>query len=198
VVAAALVALQAGCMSMAAFQTGRTLPKGDYQYAIGGGSFAGGDGNSAFFLEGVARYGLFENVDIGARFALPGWTGIDAKYQVFANDKFALAAGMALGGIEMEMSFGDAGKAKVTIFDVVVPVYASYNVGPALALYAVPKFVARFMSGDVSQTSEQLVGGTGGIKLGDGSGLYLEATYMQRLQAGQGDMQYDVAYFWSW
>lgn len=188
--------LASGCMSMASLQTARTLPKGEYQVSVGTGSMdlAGGQ-MSGFLLEATARYGLVENVDVGVRTGL-GWSGIDAKWQAYADPRAAVAVGLALGGLQGTLTVNGE-ETKLNIVDVVLPVYGSFDLTQWFTVYAVPKGVFRYEGGTGGGGTNQLFGGTGGVKLGSTSGLFVEATYLYGIAADSSSFQWNVSYFYN-
>jgi hypothetical protein len=90
-------------------------------------------------------------------------------------------------------------QSKSQLVDVMVPVYASYDVAKPFSIYVSPKYVARFtQSTDQGMTSShigQLVGGSGGVKLGDGMGLFLEASYLKDVTSSFHAIQVSGALF---
>jgi hypothetical protein len=70
------------------------------------------------------------------------------------------------------------------LIDTIVPVYASYDLAKAFAVYTSPKYVLRYAKSidDMGQTStgfNHLVGATAGVRVGNKWGLFLETSYLK-------------------
>lgn len=74
-----LLFLFTSCIPYSTLQTPETLPEGKFE--LNGG--AGWVGETAFALEVGSRYGLFDKVDMGLKFALPGILLLDGKYKFY-------------------------------------------------------------------------------------------------------------------
>jgi hypothetical protein len=182
-----------GCASMSTMQTARTTNKGEFG---GGGGMGyvntkiplGTDtaGNTtsinlkAPFMEGSARYGITDNLDLGVKLTIIGTATMDAKYQ-FIGDKtslFAASAGFGLG--YLSISSGDS---KSNVYDIMVPFYASVHPAEWFAVYVSPKYVLRLNSYTENAKSgfsnSHWYGGTGGLKFGKKTSFMIEYSYFR-------------------
>jgi hypothetical protein len=136
------------------------------------------------YMELGYRRGIVDNVEVGAKYTLPGTAGIDGKYQFLDAGKFALAAGVGVGYFKLSSEDTNGMEASTTVIDTIVPLYASYDVAKAFALYTAPKYVMRYgksvdFDGMSSSGLDHLVGATVGTRLGNNWGLFLETSYLQ-------------------
>jgi hypothetical protein len=81
-----------------------------------------------------------------------------------------------------------------------VPVYASYDLAKAFAVYASPKYVLRYAKSidEMAMTSSgmnHLVGGTLGTKLGNGFGMFLDASYLKSVSSDFDSFQVNGSFF---
>ncbi|MFU8804962.1 MAG: hypothetical protein ACNA8W_14210 [Bradymonadaceae bacterium] len=192
----ALVALTGtGCMNMSTLQTARALEAGESRILVGGGYFTSPEVNDAAedvsgtdvtlsfpYLEAGYRRGIIPNLEAGAKLTIPGSIGLDAKYQFVDAGGFALATGGGLSYLSLTSGTGE-NEVSSTVIDLIVPVYASYDVGEYLSLYSAPKYILRMGSSTNSDgmSMGHLAGGSGGIRLGNRAGVFLEGTYMMDL-----------------
>jgi len=211
-VVAALCAV--GCVNVSTLQTARVLPPGDQMIVVGGGTstFAvapadvtleNGGLKTTYVGEVLWRIGVLDGLDVGAHVTMPGTSSVDAKYQFMDMGPLAVAAGLSIGGLQITSSGSTTDakgnttttESKFTIVDVLVPVYVSYDFMEALTGYISPKFLVRNMSGSGTFL---FAGGTGGIKVGDGIGLMLEASYLKGINDGANDSrQINAGIYWS-
>ena len=190
----------AGCVSMSSLQTARTTPIGTTQQSVGGGVYNSKmdigttkSETSLPYLEYSYRHGFTNDFDAGFKITFIGAYAADGKYQIYTNDKFAFSAGAGLGYMSYKVS-GGAEDQEVKFLDVMLPLYLSYDFTPSFTLYTSPKYIARNISG-TKTGSEGITGLTVGTKIGEKSGVFLEATMIK----GKGDTaitQYNVSYFW--
>jgi hypothetical protein len=214
-----------GCVNVSTLQTARTLPPGDQQVAVGGGMATfpelTNQGEVAalfdtmYFGEVDWRIGLYDFLDAGVHVTFPGTSGGDVKYQFLDEGGLAMATGLSLGAIQISSTTSsedttngatdesgtsvttETSDPKLTIIDVILPLYVSFHVDEALALYASPKYLLRAFIGD-STAVAHYAGGTLGVQLGDSVGLMAEASYLKGLSDSATDtLQYNVAFFWS-
>lgn len=192
-----LLVVVTGCVNMSTLQTAKTLAPNKQQILVGGGYYASPQLDKAAssstgtdtqlklpYMELGYRRGVIEHLDLGAKVTVPGTAGVDAKYQLVDGGKFAVAAG--LGAYYLSIESGDGmDKTSSKVVDLIVPVYVSYDIASPLAVYASPKYALRIAQSQDSMGSSsglgQLVGATGGLRLGSRAGLYLETTYMRDL-----------------
>lgn len=189
-----------GCVSMSSLQTARTLKDGESRQTFGGGVFNSKSkiGTLEFesnlpYVEYSYRRGFGENFDAGLKLTLIGAYAADAKYQVYAAEKFAMSVGAGLGYMSYETKSGDV-ESKVNYIDVILPVYFSYDFTPGFSLYAAPKYVHRSASGDATG-SDSIVGAAVGTKIGEKSGVFIEAA-MVKGKDENSITQYNISYFW--
>ena len=185
IIAIAVVFLS-GCASMSSLQTARTTDKGKLGYGFGAGvvkselPLEGVDtiDIGAPFLELSARYGIKDNLDVGAKITLIGTSVIDAKYQFLGDkeSKITGSAGLGLGYLSMT-----SGETESKIFDIMLPMYFSYHPTDWLAFYANPKYVLRLNSysndTDSGSSNSHWYGVSTGIRLGKRVGFLLEYSY---------------------
>ena len=218
---AVLAALAGGCVNASTLQTARVLPPGDMMVLAGGGITkplgGGGDAltkvmGSLPYGEVAARYGFIDGLDVGARVTLLGTGSLDAKYQFLDRGPLALATGLQFGyltissGSSEDTSGTGTGtssepaaetKKESGIIDLVIPVYASYDLGTHLAVYASPRYLLRYISTPTTGSAAHLAGTSAGIRLGDGAGLFLETTFLQDFSNSVSFLQVNAAIYWS-
>ena len=199
----ALSALTTACVNSSTLQTAKALDPGRQRILVGGGYYASPDINEDAssatgtetslalpYMELGYRRGLVDKVEAGVKYTLPGTAAIDGKYQFLDAGDFALAAGASVGYFKISSEAGDS-KSSSTVIDTIVPVYASYDVAKAFALYTSPKYVMRYaknessdaMMSESSSGLNHLVGATVGTRLGNRWGLFLETTYLKSVSS---------------
>jgi hypothetical protein len=185
-------------------QTAKALDPGRQRILVGGGYYAspdlnedasaatGSDTSIALpYMELGYRRGLIDKLEAGVKYTIPGTAAIDGKYQFLDAGDFALAAGASVGYFKLTSESGDS-KSSSTVIDTIVPVYASYDLAKAFALYTSPKYVLRYaknestdgmMMNESSSGLNHLVGATVGARLGNRWGLFLETTYLKSVSS---------------
>ena len=189
-----------GCVSMSSLQTARTLAKDTSQNSIGGGVYKSKTNvgtekveTNLPYLEYSYRRGFTDNLDAGLKLTFIGAYSADTKYQIYTNDKFAFSAGAGLGYMSYKVSAG-AEDQEVKFLDLMLPVYLSYDFTPGFTLYTSPKYIMRKITGSTT-SNEGITGLTVGTKIGEKSGVFVEATVIK----GKDDTamtQYNISYFW--
>ncbi len=192
----AFSALTTACVNSSTLQTAKALDPGHQRVLVGGGFYSSPDINADAsdatdsevtlampYMELGYRRGIVDKVEIGAKVTVPGTAGIDGKYQFLDAGKFALAAGVGVGYLKLT-SGSEGMETSSTIVDTTVPLYASYDVAKAFALYTAPKYVLRYTSskddmGASASGLNHLVGATVGTRLGNRWGLFLETSYLK-------------------
>ena len=193
-------ALTTACVNSSTLQTAKALDPGSQRVLIGGGFYSspsidadaseasGSDVSLAMpYMELGYRRGIVDKVELGAKVTVPGTAGIDGKYELLNNGKLALAAG--LGGGYLKLSSGSEGmETSTTLIDTIVPVYASYDLAKAFAVYTSPKYVLRYAKsvdemGESSSGLNHLVGATVGARVGNRFGLFLETSYLKSVSS---------------
>lgn len=208
----AFSALTTACVNSSTLQTAKALDPGRGRVLVGGGFYTSPDINADAseasstdvtlalpYMELGYRRGLIDNLELGAKVTVPGTAGIDGKYQFLDAGKFALATGVGVGYLKLT-SGSEGMESKSTIVDTTVPVYASYDVAKAFALYTAPKYVLRYASstdsaGMSSSGLDHLVGATVGTRLGNRWGLFLESSYLQSVTSEFGAFQVNGSIF---
>ncbi|MGL1903646.1 MAG: hypothetical protein OCC49_16030 [Fibrobacterales bacterium] len=190
---------------MSSLQTAKTLDPGKGRLIAGGGYYTSPEINEivdslttseelAFpYLEIAYRRGIVENFDMGLKLTLIGTMFLDGKYQLIDSESYAIATGAGVGYVSIESGSGDF-KTKTDIYDIQVPVYASYHLGDYVAVYATPKYNLRIFGGDGSGASS-MVGSTAGLKIGKDAGIFVEATYMTDVSDDFSLMQFNGSVF---
>jgi hypothetical protein len=202
----------AACVNSSTLQTAKALDPGKQRILIGGGYYAspsldadasestGEDVSLALpYMEVGYRRGIVKKVELGAKVTIPGTAGIDAKYELLNDGKFAVAAGAGFGYLKLTSGTEDM-QTSTTLVDAIVPVYASYDLAKSFAVYASPKYVLRYAKSvdEMAQSSSgmnHLLGGTLGTKLGNGAGLFLEASYLKSVSSDFDSLQVNGSFF---
>jgi hypothetical protein len=206
------LASAAACVNSSTLQTAKALDPGKQRILVGGGYYASpslnADASSATgddvslalpYMEVGYRRGIVEKVELGAKVTIPGTAGIDAKYELLNDGKFAVAAGA--GFAYLKLTSGASGmETSSTIVDAMVPVYASYDLAKSFAVYASPKYVLRYTKSvdEMAQSASginHLVGGTLGTKLGNNRGLFLETSYLKSVSSDFDSFQVNGSIF---
>lgn len=206
-----IVLFQTACVSMSSLQTAETLPKGKTQSTFGGGYYSSDETTSGIssstklpYLEYSYREGFAKDFDAGLKLTIIGSAALDGKYRLYDGDKFDFAIGGAVGYMSLKTGSGTT-ESQNTIIDLMVPLYASYRIDESWALYLTPRYILRMnsRSGTTSGTSASngtstasLLGGAGGVKIGNKWGAYLEAGYQAQPGSSFSMMQYNVSFFW--
>lgn len=196
----AFSALTTGCVNSSTLQTAKALDPGTQRILIGGGYYAspsvnadasestGEDVSLAMpYMELGYRRGIVDKVEVGAKVTIPGTAGLDAKYQFLQAGDFALAAGLGAGYLKLT-SGSEGMETSTMLVDTIVPVYASYDLAKAFAVYTSPKYVLRYAKSvdEMSQTTSglnHLVGATAGVRVGNKFGLFLETSYLKSVSS---------------
>jgi len=207
-----IAVLTTACVNSSTLQTAKALDPGKQRILIGGGYYASpsldADASSTAgedvslkmpYMELGYRRGIVKKVELGAKVTIPGTAGIDAKYELLNDGKFAVAAGAGFGYLKLT-SGSEGAETSSTIIDAIVPVYASYDLAKALAVYASPKYVMRYTKStdEMMQSASgmnHLVGGTLGTKLGNGAGLFMEASYLKSVSSDFDSFQVNGSIF---
>lgn len=198
------LALLSGCMNASSLQTARVVPRGEDRVSVGFGTTH--ITNTDFRLpygEVMYRYGIWENVDVGAHVTLLGTSAIDAKVQLMADDRFALSSGLKFGTLEITSTVPDPNdpsrsiELKSGVAQLIVPVYVSYDVGTHLTLYGSPKYLLNATMGSDQTAITHFAGTTLGVQLGDSWGLLVEATALYGFSTSNLQLQGNAAIFWT-
>jgi len=208
----AALSASAACVNSSTLQTAKALDPGKQRILVGGGYYAspsldadaseasGSDVSLALpYMELGYRRGLVKKVEVGAKVTVPGTAGLDAKYELHNDGSFAVAAGAGMGYLKLSSGTEEM-QTSTTLVDAIVPVYASYDFAKAFALYASPKYVLRYAKtvDEMAETTSgvnHLLGGTLGTKVGDGLGLFLEASYLKSVSSDFDSFQVNGSFF---
>lgn len=208
----AFSALTTACVNSSTLQTAKALDPGRGRVLVGGGFYTSPDINADAseasssdvtlalpYMELGYRRGIVDKLELGAKVTVPGTAGIDGKYQFLDAGKFALATGIGVGYLKLT-SGSEGMESSSSIIDTTVPVYASYDVAKAFAVYTAPKYVLRYASsedsdGMSSSGVDHLVGATVGTRLGNRWGLFLESSYLQSVTSDFGAFQVNGSVF---
>ncbi len=192
--------LQTACVSMSSLQTARTLEEGQTQNTFGGGVYQSKDTindieyeSNLPYLEYSYRHGIIKNLDGGLKVTFIGAYSGDIKYQLVNGEQWALSTGLGLGYMSYKIKSGDQ-ESTVKFLDWMVPLYLSYDIAKSWSLYMTPKYIYRSISGD-SSGSDNITGLALGTKIGELSGVYLEAA-MVKGKDSNAITQYNISYFW--
>ncbi|MDD4993764.1 MAG: hypothetical protein PHR83_16200 [Paludibacter sp.] len=179
-----------GCASMSTMQTARVTEKGKFDYLVGGGvvnsSIVGTSRivtspdtvstTTVFsqkfyipFIELGMRYGILDNLDVGAKVSIIGTATLDFKYQFLGDRNSKLAGSVGLGGGYISIGVNTT---KNHMYDAMLPVYFSYHPLNWISLYCSPKYVFRttnsynFENNYHGTTFSHWYGASGGIRIG--------------------------------
>ena len=193
-----------GCASVSSFQTARTIKSGTSRFVIGGGYYASTLKNSVGekigfpMLEGLYRYGLDKNLDLGFKYTVPGQIGGDIKWQLMDGENFAFATG--LGG--SYLSFANPSTTSATsetnsrftfnFIELSVPVYLSYDLSKAFSVYLTPRYVTRFAT---QGSNQNFIGSNLGLRVGKTSGVFLELSYLKGLAGLADQIQGGIGFY---
>lgn len=197
--------LTSACASMSTLQTARTLKPGEAQSTFGGGVFQSseigstdGSASAKFqlpYLEYTYRQGLSDKVDAGLKVTLIGTLSLDAKYSLYAGEKFAAAVGAGAGYMSYSTGSGEQ-KNEYKIIDLMVPVILSYDFTPKFSIYTSPRYLQRSISG-ASSSSTGFAGAAVGLKMGQTSGAFIEVASYKDTKSSDGMTQANVSWFWT-
>jgi hypothetical protein len=193
-------AFTSACVNSSTLQTAKSLDPGRQRILVGGGFYSSPDINADAseasgsdvtlampYMELGYRRGIVDKVEVGAKATIPGTAGLDGKYQFLDAGKLALAAGLGVG--YLKLTTGSEGmESSSSIIDTTVPVYVSYDLAKAFAVYTSPKYVMRYASstssdGMSSSGLNHLVGATVGTRLGNRWGMFLETSYLKSVSS---------------
>lgn len=195
---AALLFTSSACVNISSMQTAQTLEQGQIRIQAGGGVYPvplldaeEGDAvksAAAPAVEAKVRYGLIENLDLGATITLPGTGAFDGKYRFLRQDNgLALATGLSIGTVSYSLGSGSS-EIKGRFIDTMIPLYASYDVSSFFSVYAVPKYMLRTRIESLNDTTEvalgHFVGSSAGLKVGQNAGVFLEGSYLKGISQG--------------
>ncbi|MBI1860137.1 MAG: hypothetical protein HYR96_04365 [Deltaproteobacteria bacterium] len=202
--------LVTSCANLSTLQTARTVPPKTIEGFFGGGSYQSpqfsdlvnkATGSSEKlnlpYVEVGARYGIIDNLDVGAKITIIGTMAADAKYRLLSLGGFDIATGLSLGylTISQDTKATTGSTTTATIIDTMVPLYVSFEPIEWFAIYASPKIWGRFVSGTTT-TFATFYAATAGVKLGKNFGVMLEATQGNSLGGVEFSMtQVNAAFF---
>jgi len=170
-----------GCPSLSTMQTPATVPKGEVRLGMGLESvgFSEKDANGNVKTDTVpqfefnARYGLTDNVDVGAKLYLLGLE-VGGKYQ-FAKGDFEAAIAPAVSYISVTVSDsgsnGNGDTLRVAYLH--LPLLLGYKLTDSLELAFGPKALYVIASGTVSDSTNQSSATSSGLMAGGFASIQL-------------------------
>ncbi len=170
-----------GCPSLSTMQTPATVPKGEVRLGMGLESvgFSEKDSNGTVKTDTVpqfefnARYGLTDNIDVGAKLYLLGLE-VGGKYQ-FAKGDFEAAIAPAVSYISVTDSEntnnGNSSTFRVAYLH--LPLLLGYKLTDSLELAFGPKVLYVIASGTVSDSSSQTSATSSGLMAGGFASIQL-------------------------
>lgn len=185
-----LTCLSISCVGLSTFQTADTLREGESRTYYGGGYYTSPSLNKIIeeistaedikvpFLEVGYRRGIREKLDVGAKLAIIGSAVIDAKYHLIDETNYDISMGAGLGYFSMSSGSGDD-EVKTTAIDLIIPVYASYQLSNWIHPYVSPKIIIRNVKSDDGSKTSPMGGATLGIMLGENTRFALEGSYLK-------------------
>ena len=204
--------LLSGCAAvgpLSTFQTARVLEPGKQRRVLGGSAmlvgplrrdYVCGRQNRCFTtdfaaLEATGRLGLARGLDAGLSIT-GGDIALDGKYELYGGERWAFAAGLGAGYHNGFLPFIFAID-RNTAVHALVPLYASYDLGDDVSLYASPKYAhRRFVSAPRPRPDVlNLVGLTLGARLGWDLGAFAEVTLLKDVSSTFYTWQLSLAFF---
>jgi hypothetical protein len=146
----------AACPSLSTLQTPSTVPKGDIRFGIGAEAIGISSGSESVTLPQIefnARYGLTDNLDIGAKLYLVGVEG-GIKYQ-FLRGPLDIAVAPAASWISFSASSDTGSGTDKSSFSIVylhAPLLFGYNASDTVTIGFGPKFLYAIASGSASDS----------------------------------------------
>jgi hypothetical protein len=129
-------------------------------------------------LVGSVRRGITDTLEVQATAWLPLGARAGVKYQLLGAAGETgphISLGGHLGYLSVTSGEG-ANEASSRFVDLYLPVYVGYRLATSLAVYVAPQYILRTVMGDGTQIGHVL-GGSGGVALGSGTKVFLEAGY---------------------
>src|SRR5512140_1228870 len=183
----ALVVLT-GCPSLSTMQTPATVPKGELRFGVGlegvGYSEKESGGTTSTVtapqLELNARYGVTDNIDVGAKLYLIG-AEVGGKYQ-FVKGAFEAAVAPAASYISVSLDSGNGGgSSSFSVTYLHLPLLLGYKLTDWFELAFGPKALYAIASGSANDSTSQssvtssgfMVGGFGSLQLRIGKAFWL-------------------------
>ena len=207
-----------GCASLSSYQEARVLDKGKAEVFFGASgykddlekvdfSFTGAnsgkidttDGLSNVMLEIGGRIGVWDNLDLGVKYSVPGSIALDAKYQLLGRDSgsmFQLSAGLKGGYASLD---GKNSKGEdvdgVPVIDLIVPVYATITPTNWMALTVAPQFCYRISDNGYYYPEGPIAGANIGLRMGTTFGIRGEFGYHRNLDTDYSMMNYGAVFY---
>ena len=203
------------CTNMSSLQTAKTLKKDQGRFLIGGEMYHGsksinGKRDSVWrnskgqmgYVDIGYRRGIAKDLDIGVKLIVFSLLFADVKYQIIKENEFVLSAGFGAGTslplsirqVEGPKTSRDTVWKKMHVYEVTFPLYISYDINRYFSLYTSPKYIFHTVEGNYVMHMN-LVGITGGVKLGKKIGLFLESTYVTGLGSDFGALNVSGAFY---
>ncbi len=189
----ALILVQ-GCASITAMKTAKTLKAGQVSFAgqlnYSNTKIFPEDNESPNFTgaDFMVTYGWTDHEEVSVRAS--SWFTyftFDYKRAIVSDGPVLFSLGAGLGGTMIDEGQSGVNAGGTTILDFYLPAYVDFVVSDMTTLFLVPRYILRTNPNASSKTSQ--LGSSGGIKIGQESGIILEAAYSQDINVS------DVNYF---
>ena len=201
-----LVAL-VGCASLSSYQEAKVLPTGQGQFSMGVTGYTDDLTRSGFLLDSTGhdfkllevggRVGVWKNLDLGVKYTLIGAVNLDAKYQLLGTDTgsvFQVSSGLKGGYANIEVTVNGK-KTEAPVYDLIVPVYASYTPTDWLALTLAPQFSYRISDNEFEYPAGPIAGANFDMRLGSSYGIIGEFGYHRHLDKDYALMNYGAMFY---
>ena len=182
-----VLGLLAGCANVSTLQTARVLPEGKIRYYAGAG-YLKNQSPEIPTLEGGVRLGLGHQAEVSAKYVFPATGGVEGKYQLTDDDHLATAFGAGIFYL---------GQGNLRSLDLVLPLYASYDFSGWFGIYIATKYLSRFYQDSTSLSFAHFGGASLGLRMGERSGLFVEATALASLLGGLPIYEANIGVFFS-
>jgi hypothetical protein len=184
-----------GCASLSSYQEARVLQKGEARIGIGGSYYNDdlkrtvfndtGTGTTYPVINVSGRLGVWNNLEIGVLYAIPGAIDADLKYQLLGRDSasdWQLSTGLKGGyaNLEVDDSSGNS-KVEVPVVDLTVPVYLGWTPTPWMGLTVTPQFTYRISDNETFYPHGPIAGANVDMRLGKEFSLVGEFGYHRHL-----------------
>jgi hypothetical protein len=181
------LASTAACANYSQLQDAETLPAGQAKIGIGASftKYKVEETNDAGQkeLESVSvpaavisyRRGITDNLEVQSTAWIPLGARLGAKYSLLGDagkNGLHVSLGAHVGYLSISSGDGE-NETTSTFIDGYVPLYLGYRMSPGFAIYAVPQYILRSVSGDESEIGH-VAGGTLGFALGKNTKFHIE------------------------
>lgn len=170
-----------GCPSLSTMQTPATVPRNELRYGVGveGVGYSKKDSAGVTSTASVpqfefsVRYGVTDNVDVGAKLYLIG-AEVGGKYE-FVKGDFEAAVAPAVSYISVTLSGSDAGggDSKLSVAYLHVPLLLGYKLADSFGIAFGPKALYAIATGSASSSMSQSSATSSGLMAGGFASLQL-------------------------